>query len=511
MSSEPSSPVLVLGVAGRVGSGASYVAQKLRHSLSAFGYEVELIDITSLILLLDRLKRDPDSIKDGDEPAAISSQLHSELAQQFPRKPERTRKLQDLGNELRKARGTGILAAAAATQFISPVAADPAKRIGFVIDSLKHPDEVLYLKRVFAEAFYLVGVTASDRCRQERLRERKGYDRREEFLYISARDAEQDAPHGQKAIETVLMADYFVVNEFSTKDEISNETDRLVKLIFSSSIASPRSDEFAMNVAFKAAARSACLSRQVGAALTDSTGRLISTGWNDVPRFGGGLYLGNTGNDQRCWARGAKCYNDEQKKEIGEDLVQDLVEAKILPDEPQKREAALRVVAKSRVKRLIEFSRAVHAEMEAILSAARRDGQNLAGATLYCTTYPCHNCAKHILCAGVSRVVYLEPYEKSLAIDLHSDAINSPIESAVGTKLTIDAYGGVSPRRYEDFFEASRERKNAGAYIDYDAGRYSLVPLGAPLLQDFKRRLQEAGSEAESIFAEQKEEKKELN
>ena len=76
----------------------------------------------------------------------------------------------------------------------------------------------------------------------------------------------------------------------------------------------------------------------------------------------------------------------------------------------------------ARVWRLTEFGRPVHAEMSAITDAARR-GVTVASATLYTTTYPCHGCARHILSAGIARVVYVEPYAKSLTHNLHEDAL----------------------------------------------------------------------------------------
>jgi len=57
--------------------------------------------------------------------------------------------------------------------------------------------------------------------------------------------------------------------------------------------------------------------------------------------------------------------------------------------------------------------------MDAILALARGGETGIVGSTLYCTNYPCHYCAKHIIAAGINRVVYLEPYEKSLARKLH--------------------------------------------------------------------------------------------
>jgi dCMP deaminase len=51
----------------------------------------------------------------------------------------------------------------------------------------------------------------------------------------------------------------------------------------------------------------------------------------------------------------------------------------------------------------------VHAEMNSLLYAARV-GIATAGSTLYCTHIPCHNCLKHIIQAGVKRVVYLNDH-----------------------------------------------------------------------------------------------------
>lgn len=98
---------------------------------------------------------------------------------------------------------------------------------------------------------------------------------------------------------------------------------------------------------------------------------------------------------------------------------------------------------------ITEFGRAVHAEMEALLSSAR-SGISPRGATLYCTTFPCHNCAKHLVAAGVERVVYVEPYPKSQAEDLHSDAIS--FDRPAAGKVSFEPFVGLGPRRYFDLF-----------------------------------------------------------
>ena len=87
--------------------------------------------------------------------------------------------------------------------------------------------------------------------------------------------------------------------------------------------------------------------------------------------------------------------------------------------------------------------------MEALMVCARA-AVSPRGGTLYATTFPCHNCAKHIVVAGVSRVVFVEPYPKSKALDLHSDAIALE-EDTVG-KVCFVPFVGVTARRYFDLF-----------------------------------------------------------
>ena len=129
-------------------------------------------------------------------------------------------------------------------------------------------------------------------------------------------------------------------------------------------------------------------------------------------------------------------------------------------------------IAESRVMDIIEFGRIIHAEMSAITDAARL-GKSLAAARLFCTTFPCHLCAKHIVSAGIERVTYLEPYPKSHARDLHPDAITfSPAESSV--KALFEPFIGISPRRYRNIFE---KRKQVLGWQGGNLGAWEAGPL----------------------------------
>ena len=68
-----------------------------------------------------------------------------------------------------------------------------------------------------------------------------------------------------------------------------------------------------------------------------------------------------------------------------------------------------------------EICFAVHAEQNAIIQAAKY-GINVNGATLYCTHQPCVICAKMIINAGISRVVYKNGYPDDFSLKLFEEA-----------------------------------------------------------------------------------------
>jgi deoxycytidylate deaminase len=111
--------------------------------------------------------------------------------------------------------------------------------------------------------------------------------------------------------------------------------------------------------------------------------------------------------------------------------------------------------------------------MEALLACAR-SGRSARGAVLYTTTFPCHNCTRHnctrhIIAAGISKVIYIEPYAKSRASALHPDEIS--VDKEEPGKVPFLPFVGVGPRRYFDLFSLTLstgypiERKKDGKLI----------------------------------------------
>ena len=147
-------------------------------------------------------------------------------------------------------------------------------------------------------------------------------------------------------------------------------------------------------------------------------------------------------------------------------IQREVLDAKTAPSENTFREA----LKDTRLDDLTEFGRVVHGEMHALLDAARR-GVSTNGATLYCTTFPCHNCAKHIVAAGIKEVRYIAPYPKSLAEDLHPESIVVEPDGPTPRRVRFVPFKGISPAIYAPLFvkTGSKRRKEDGTPVVFDA------------------------------------------
>ena len=102
--------------------------------------------------------------------------------------------------------------------------------------------------------------------------------------------------------------------------------------------------------------------------------------------------------------------------------------------------------------------------MAALTDAAKR-GVSVKGAVIYVNTFPCHLCARHIISSGISRVVYIEPYPKSLTADLFDDSISVGKETQNPKKISFEPFTGIAPRQYQFAFQSTRKRKNKGGIV----------------------------------------------
>lgn len=443
---------LVLGFVGALGVDfAGFHAKSKTILEKEFGYASELIKLSEL---LDEL---------GSE-MLLTTELFAE--------PEhkRIRSHMDAGDELRNLQvpnarellvSAGVARIAAKRPTDSDEESSPMPGKAWLISSLKNPAEVEALRRIYGPGFYLIGLFATRKDRKQALQ--KQMQAREAQALIS-RDEASGKVHGQQTRDTFELADAWVQSE--------DELRRVLNLMFGNTFETPTDDENGMALAYTAALRSSDLSRQVGVAVLSEKGEVLGTGYNEVPAPGGGQYSPPTSD--RPTARDCDVGHDSNarerlaiQQEIVDGILEHLGEAGTSNQQRIKRELQ-EILSTTGLREITEYGRSVHAEMSALMSAVRV-GAAVRGATLYCTTFPCHSCAKHIVAAGIDRVVFVEPYPKSKAISLHADAITIEGEnfeegkseelrlqymtaSLEQSRTRFEPFLGVGPRRYFDLF-----------------------------------------------------------
>jgi deoxycytidylate deaminase len=406
----------------------------------------------------------------------------------------RIRRSMDAGNEIRRVIGHADAMARLALSEIHNVretlnadkdASVPAEGYCFIVSSLKRAEEHETLRRLFGQRVLLVSVyepkvTRIDNlCRNiARSRNSPNPDSFGDVAegIIATDQKEHSNRFGQRLEDVFQNADVFLAAGKSLREDVR----RFVQLLFRAPYVTPSVDESLMLQARSAAHRSADLSRQVGAVIATAKGEILATGCNEVPRAGGGVLWDDVAGTDRDY-RDYKFGQDPAagtRKDIVAELLQALADDDWLVDERKKQEKDARAqsalfletkpLARTAVANLLEFGRIVHAEMAAICDAAAR-GVSIQGSTLYCTTFPCHLCARLIIASGITRVVYIEPYAKSRAKQLYKRAIRVDHDSDFDTDaVKFEAFVGVSPARFFDLFQMVDRKDDQGYAFKVD-------------------------------------------
>ena len=342
----------------------------------------------------------------------------------------------------------------------------PATRTAFVLDSIKTPEELALLRWLYQDRFVAVSAFSPVENRKTRLKDEfrdatpggRASDHEADATAVIRRDeADTSNPRGQDVTAAFWQADLFV--DMQTARRPRAQVERFLDLFFGYQFGTPTKDEYGMYLAFASALRSASLSRQVGAAILKPDGAVVSIGTNEVARAGGGHYWSGEDPDARDFV-GEEDTGFKYKRRLLNDTLEALRGLGVVV------ESALDVekLKELPVFDVIEYYREVHAEMSAVADAARH-GADLLGCSLYTTTFPCHDCAKQIVASGIGRVIFVEPYPKSLVSELYSDSIR--IGSATTGVVGFETFIGVAPRQYQELFRMTRRKDDQGRKIEW--------------------------------------------
>jgi deoxycytidylate deaminase len=380
------------------------------------------------------------------------------------------------GNQLREKFHDAILAVTTIRRVIQKrlkyqKAGEEFSNTVYLLHQFKRKEEIDLLRTVYGKLFFQISIYSRRGARVDHLSRNfassdnvAGANKYRQFAEQLTKDDEEEveASHGQRVAKIFHDAD-FIAN-IDARDGIEDQIHRFCELLFGSNSISPTHTEYGLFLAKAAALRSLDLSRQVGAAIFATNGEVVALGSNEVPKAKGGTYWAKEAFDDRDYLRRYDS-NAKRKKELLGELVSIISPTSDLDDLLKDKR-----IKDSQFMDALEYGRIVHAEMCALTDAARL-GHSVRDGILYCTTFPCHMCAKHIVASGIGKVVFLEPYPKSLASDLHSDSIQ--IESGERGRyhdfpsVQFEHFYGVTPRRYREIFERSDRRKDDGSFKEY--------------------------------------------
>ncbi len=267
-----------------------------------------------------------------------------------------------VGNELREEFGNGVLAERAISKF----------RLGydFVVSSIRHPAEVQTLRT--RRDFFFINVYSDENTRFDRMKKRKrpGDPKTfKAFKEMEEREA-RNTGSGQDLEGCIELADLNLVND-STLEVLYKKVDKKLKEYRDKTlILRPSKDEYYLGIAKAVSERGTCLRRNFGAVIVKDD-QIISTGYVGAPRGA------------------ANCID------LGSCVRQ---KANIPPGQRY------------------ELCRSVHAEMNAVIHASRKE---MLGSVMYLygedrenngalmDARPCKLCARMIINAGIDKVVCL--------------------------------------------------------------------------------------------------------
>lgn len=349
-----------------------------------------------------------------------------------------------------------------------PFSKEYHRPVRIVIDSIKNPLEALYLRSRYS-AFTLIAVSANEVLRKKWLSSRQltqqeisqldwneypdiGHKKymiiqnlidKENFGTLDSEELENklsEAIKKEKITQHVLeywkscddirreaynskqymfflqdvgsciqTADIYISNdaEEKVKHSLTVSAIRTVMLLIFPGLLQPTPIERCMQIAYSAKHNSGCLSRQVGAVVTDNEFNILSLGWNDVPC--GDISCSMKNMIDLCADQDRSAYTDYELNSPKFDEIKSKYEFHAEDIKKVLQGLPLRYCFKSLENENIKDpmrARAMHAEEKALNLC----GEHARGGFLFTTSSPCEMCSKNAKNHRISRIYYIEPY-----------------------------------------------------------------------------------------------------
>lgn len=290
------------------------------------------------------------------------------------------------------------------------------------LDAIRNPYEATYFQDRYA-SFFLVSVSTDDSERIRRLGD--NYDNQQ----IKALDT-TEYPSNLKGYKQFInqnigacaqLADIYLYNpRENTKEKffVSELIIKYVTLIMHPGLVTPSSIERCMQIAYNAKLNSGCLSRQVGAVITDENYCVKAVGWNSVAE--GQIpcnlrsvnnYLNNKDEDSFSTFE----IEDEQFSSHISKKYDNVINANSSKENSNLNGRLCTYCFKDEYKEITGeknqvHTRSLHAEENAFLQIVKYGGEGIKGGNLFTSASSCVLCSKKAFQLGIKNIYYIDPY-----------------------------------------------------------------------------------------------------
>lgn len=325
------------------------------------------------------------------------------------------------------------------------------------IDAIRNPMESYYLKERYS-SYYLISISAPDDDIKDRL-EKKLYMTEDAIDRQSKKETKVKLLDNienfisQNIQSCIEKSDIFITNVGKYEDknfkELYGQLIKFVSLIKHPGLITPSLDEKMMQIAYTAKLNSACLSRQVGASVTNKNGSLKSIGWNSVPEGQTPCLLRS--RDELLDNTKSLSYSKYEKSLEFKNML--FGETKISDNLGINQSFCFKsIYTKNKKDNKGDLSekgnqvhtRSLHAEENAFLQLSKYGGEALKDGVLYSTASPCELCSKKAYQLGIKRVVFIDPYPGIARQQILNSGRN---------KMKVELFKGAIGSAYHKFYE----------------------------------------------------------
>jgi len=292
-----------------------------------------------------------------------------------------------------------------------------------IIDSFRNPLEIMFMKERYS-AFYMFAISRDEEDRAKIIKDRYDIDvcelikeiDKEEYQSQRGDFNKQDVGNCIQKSDVHINNNNYEIEECleSNQEEIFLPTKsqilRFISLILHPGLISPSPEERCMQIAFTAKLNSGCISRQVGAVVTDENYSIKSIGWNDTAQNQVPCLLRNV--DDLLGGLDNTAFSEYERSISFKSQLGNLY-SRVDKSHVEGRNCSF---CFKDMQNYIEkeknqvHTRSLHAEENAFLQITKYGGMSVLNGILFSTASPCELCSKKAYQLGIKKIYYIDPY-----------------------------------------------------------------------------------------------------